>query len=524
MSANAYDQVVYESHPFANSHPEHLYTIGKLFDLNPVHFRHARVLELGCASGGNIIPHAQNYPEAEFLGIDLSSVQINQGLQVISTLGLKNIRLETQSILDMSAADGLFDYIICHGVLSWVPENVREKIFDICKTNLSPQGIAFVSYNTLPGWSMVSGVREMMRYHTAHILDPKEKASQARNLLKFVSDTSSAIANKTYGDCIERELTFLNEHDDFYLLHDHLEENNTQFYFYDFVKSVEKKDLQYLADAEVFTMYPHNFDQKVVEALSQINNLIQAEQYMDFFRGRRFRQSLLCHKDVRIDRELKPESLLDFYITSKIQPENPQSIDLSPSKNHRMDFVGATRFSSTNRLISALYVTLWENRFKPITVEQLAQKTLERLGSHSGSKSAEYEILKMTFLKNALHLYFINAIVLYADPGAHVAEVPLVPKITPLTRYQVTHQTWATNALHNKITLSDSDCALLQRLDGQHSVENLIQLISERLQKTGGRTVKKKRTTKRPAQIQKEAKLFVTERLDAFAKLGLLRA
>ncbi len=86
-----YDQVPYESKPFAQTQPDRLASVARLVGLQPVSSRRCRVLELGSASGGNLIPLAVTSPESSFVGIDLSGRQIADGQKIISTLGLGNI-------------------------------------------------------------------------------------------------------------------------------------------------------------------------------------------------------------------------------------------------------------------------------------------------------------------------------------------------------------------------------------------------------------------------------------------------
>src|SRR5262245_19896617 len=151
-TAAHYDQVPYQSHPFPHTQPPRLAAIATLFGLNPPPVPTARILEIGCAAGGNLIPLAARFPDATCLGIDLSSVQIRQAVPRVQALGLRNLELRRQSVTDLGADEGPFDYVICHGVYSWVPQSVREAILRVCAERLSDNGIAIVSYNVLPGW------------------------------------------------------------------------------------------------------------------------------------------------------------------------------------------------------------------------------------------------------------------------------------------------------------------------------------------------------------------------------------
>lgn len=159
INETTYDTVPYNSNPFAQSQPEQLAVVAKLFGLNPTLPFKARVLELGCSAGGNLIPLAARYTDAIFFGIDLSERQIAAGQETIDALGLKNIELRHADITSLRPGKQKFDYIICHGVFSWVPVAVQDAIFKVIRENLAEQGVAYISYNTYPGWKM----REIVR-------------------------------------------------------------------------------------------------------------------------------------------------------------------------------------------------------------------------------------------------------------------------------------------------------------------------------------------------------------------------
>src|SRR5207253_2116778 len=127
----SYEEVHYESKPIYRTHPEGMATVATVFGMTPAPVDRCRVLELGCASGGNLVPMALALPESRFVGIDLSPGQIAVGCEAIQALGLHNLDLRTLSILDIDDHFGAFDYIICHGVYSWVPPAVQEKILQI---------------------------------------------------------------------------------------------------------------------------------------------------------------------------------------------------------------------------------------------------------------------------------------------------------------------------------------------------------------------------------------------------------
>jgi len=153
---NSYDAVPYPSTPYRGTHPDTLATLGTLVGMKPAPIDSCRVLELGCSDGGNLLPMAYSLPGSEFVGIDGSARQIELGLATLEALGLKNVTLKQMNLLDVGDQFGKFDYIIAHGIYSWVPPDVQDKILEICHCLLKPQGLAFVSYNTLPGWRTLS--------------------------------------------------------------------------------------------------------------------------------------------------------------------------------------------------------------------------------------------------------------------------------------------------------------------------------------------------------------------------------
>ena len=146
--------------------------------------------------------------ESEFVGIDLSAAAIEEGHDFVLRMGLTNIVLRCHDIMEFNANGEAFDYIIAHGVYSWVPAAVREKMLSIFRENLSPHGIAFVSYNCYPGCHSRDIARQIMRHHVREVADPRERALQARAVLRFLAEASAE--NTIYGFEIRNQLDRIN--------------------------------------------------------------------------------------------------------------------------------------------------------------------------------------------------------------------------------------------------------------------------------------------------------------------------
>src|SRR5207248_3084458 len=125
---------------------------------------------------------------------------------------------------------GCFDYIICHGVYSWVPPEVQRKILDTCARQLSPDGVAFVSYNTYPGWFVRQMVRELMLYHAGQFAEPRERVRQGRALVDFLAQAVAPEPGSTYVATLQGAAEALKQNPDSYVLHEYLEEVNEPLY------------------------------------------------------------------------------------------------------------------------------------------------------------------------------------------------------------------------------------------------------------------------------------------------------
>ena len=325
---DSYDAVPYESHPFAQSHPDRLAAVGTVFGMTPSIAR-ARVLEVGCASGGNLLPMAASLPDWEFVGIDISSVQIERGTTDLRALGIANARLFAMDLLDFDHELGTFDYIVAHGVLSWVPRPVQHKLLEVCARHLAPQGIAYISYNTLPGWSSRRTVRDAMRLFTAHVPDPQARVRHARAVLEMFAQFAT---DPAYAATLRAESEELRGKSDYYVFHEHLEEVNEAFYFRDLVERAGLSGLHYLGEAVLRAMFTHDLAPSAQQALATLApELIGREQAIDFLRNRTFRQSLFVREGVTLERKLSALRIKGLHAASRAQPlsQNAATADAS---------------------------------------------------------------------------------------------------------------------------------------------------------------------------------------------------
>ena len=356
----SYDTFLYISKPFSSTNINNLYAKAKIYGLDPVPVHKARVLELGASCGGNIIPQAMYYPTATFTGIDLSSVQVEHGNDIIKSIGLTNVTLLEKNIMDVDKSFGTFDYIIVHGIWSWVPDMVKDKILDICSENLSNRGIAYVSYNTYPGWKRLEQLREIMLYadKRAEDKDLLERTLYTKSVLKLVAETmNSDDRSRTQSNYKINNINRVLQSNDYYVAHEYLETYNDPVYVSDFIERARQHGCAYVGDESLqrsFITWLSGDVEKNISTLSN-GNYIDKEQFYDYVYDTQFRMSLLTKLSnigkIKHDETVTQDILNNLYF-------------MAPSRN-----VKGVPEEWTNTIFIAIKVLM--DTFKEFTVQDI---------------------------------------------------------------------------------------------------------------------------------------------------------
>ena len=467
---HSYDTFPYQSFPYPQSHPDRLATIGALFGMTPVPVAQSRVLEIGCASGGNLIPIAASLPDAQFVGIDLSPVQIRQGVADIDALGFSNIRMLATDIMDFGESFGHFDYIIAHGVYSWIPNDAQERMLAICARQLSPSGIAYVSYNTLPGWRMRAVVRDAMTFHTRRIADPAQRVAQSRAMLEFLAESLADDAS-AYGTMLKQEAGYLRTKDDYYILHDHLEAENEPLYFHQFMERATRHGLNYLGEADFATMLGSEFGPQVKQTLAQVApDVLNREQYMDFLRARTFRQTLLVRDDVALTRKLSPLRLMTLRVASRAQRERTDAGPLVDApENFRTPDNREIRVAAG--VTKAALLALAEAWPLAIAFDELHSSARARLAA----PAAAPEIERRQLASDLLQCFAQGVVELHHAPSPFVLDPGERPEASAVARLHAARGTRATSLRHEPGSIDDDTRQLLMLLDGSRTRSEIAQ-------------------------------------------------
>ncbi len=474
-----YDKVPYPINAFAQTHPNSLETIGILFGMDPKPSTSCRVLEIGCASGGNILPMAEQLPESSFVGIDLSATQIENAKKLSEVAGIENVELKQMNILEFGEDEGLFDYIIAHGIYSWVPDGVKDKILSICKTNLSQNGIAYVSYNTFPGWRLKGMLRDMMLFHTSQFEKPGEKVTQAKALTKFLADAVEG-EDTAYSKFLSKELDDMKKYRDNYIFHDALEEVNDPCYFHEFATKAMNEGLQYLGEASLGTMLTQLMKKEIAETLSRITgNIIAREQYMDFVRNRQFRQSLLCHKETTLNRNINIDTFRKFKLRSGLKPVSKMPL-LDDGIEEEFKHRSGNSTKQTNPLAKAFL-----NELSMADPEYLAfEDALERAKRAASDKlnSVDTQKAEASILLLAFRLYCSSMIDFVNNATSCVAIPSDKPEIARFARVQAANGLPITNRYHHTVRFDILGFKLAQLLDRTRDRDAIVEALIKEAQ------------------------------------------
>ncbi|GEM_PF-668105 len=290
-----YHEVAYPEFLHAGLHPERLATMARIFGLTPPPIEKCRVLELGCGVGVTVLNCALDLRSSSFVGIDFSKIQIEEAKSGAERLGLDNVTFLAIDIADFDAALGEFDYIVAHGMYSWVPEPVRQKMLMICRDRLSPHGIAYVSFNAKPGYRFPGMLRDIgldcaggqagnlteaaaafdrMRNVSLEELPPLRQAI----LAPYVEHFSSAVLGQA--------------------IYDELADINNPFSFDEFASEAKRFGLQFFAESDIKAWSTKTLQANAQQLLDGlIEDPVRRIQYRDLLYLTRFHASLLCREE-----------------------------------------------------------------------------------------------------------------------------------------------------------------------------------------------------------------------------------
>ena len=511
----SYDTVPYQSNFQPQMHPDRMATLAALLGMKPAAVEKCRYLELGCGEGDNLIGFAHSLPESEFVGIDLSARQIETANRAVNELGLKNVKFIHLNVMRLTREEyGQFDFIAAHGFFSWVPDSVRRKVLALYSELLAPNGVGYLSYNVLPGGYLRQMMRDMMLYHTQEEPPSLAKVEKGLSVLGFLRDSTQK--NDYYQTILKNEIKFVLNHDAPNVLHDELNEVNQPFYFHEFVNLAAENNLQYLCESEYYQMPLNEYPPQTRETLDSFgDDLIRREQYADFLLCRRFRQTLLCHADVTLNRTVEPGKLREFYIASAIVPAD-KTAELVTNKIEKFRFANGAVVELDHPLTKVALAHLGSIWTDSINFDDLIDLARRRLENH-GIVIEDWEKTLNTTCTILLELYKHSTVELHIHKANFTREASEFPRLNPLAYWQLGRGDKVTTLNNTQVKIDDSFFRhLLPLLDGTRNRLDIKKELRKKISAGQLSDVGEK------SALLRELPAMLQENLAQTAKLGLL--
>ncbi len=473
MANTNQEDYFYEALPFVETHPDHLGAIGTLFGLRPASPTRCRLLEIGTATAGNILPMASAFPASWFVGMDRAEDSIAIARKHALGAGLHNVDLHQADVRTFEDDPASFDYIVCHGVYSWMPDDARIALRRLIRRHLAPHGVAYISFNTLPGWHLRGALRDMLRREIRDVQSQAQRVTKAREFLRFLA-TQTTI-NDSSRTWLEQELSILAEMSDHYLLGEHLVEHNVAEYFEDFARDMQASGLEFVTDAHVSLVFPERLGEAAANAARARgrSDVVSIQQALDHLELRCFRRAVLCRDDAPLDRRVSAHRLGSLVVSSSLVPSEDE-VDFT--EGVEATFNGSAGAIATDRaMLKAALVVLSKHAPRGVWFDQLAVEVAQTLGVNSFEDEQSARLSR-----NLLGLYTKGALRLWASDKPVARTSGDHPRAFEFARYQASvGSAFCTSLLHEGLQVDSFDRALLARMDGTRSVAALVQAVLE---------------------------------------------
>ena len=442
----------YISKPSYDKHPDRMCLIARLFGVHATLLNDgARVLEIGCGTGSDLIPVALGSPQCEFVGVDSSEEMINSANATVTHLGLTNVRFIRQDIAQLPHS-GNFDYIIVHGVLSWVKTDVQENIFKFCGENLTDNGVCYISCNMLPGCEVRDFLREEFKKVIGSSSDKQQPAELRKFLRGFIDDKSERHLPFQLARLRAEAQNMLTQSEE-YLLYEMCSESKA-FFFQDLARVAKSFGLKYLGDSKLKRVgFLDVLDfQDHIETGDEF--VACCEQEADLSRMEMFRANLFCKNSTHIERKPDLSVIEKCYISTVLtynEDNFGESFFFNPS---------GKRVEIKSPEVTQILKVLAQNWPRPVHYEALKETHAEFFLNQKLTSDINSELFEL-FKKEFLDFYLLTP-----QQSATMA-------VSPYARFQLQTQNWATNYRHEYVNFTDDEIKVAKLLDGNNSLQDI---------------------------------------------------
>jgi methyltransferase-like protein len=418
---------------------------------------------------------------------------------------MNNIKLEQKDVMTIDESFGEFDYIIAHGLYSWTPDFVRDKALEIASKNLAADGVAYFSYNVYPGYHLREILRDMTLHHLLQVEDPMKRINQGAAFLKFITDSTKP--DTVYSAIMQSELQDISEKRPEDLLYDTLGDFNHPVFFHEFMKHADKHGMQYVSEVYYSDTQRTAFPANAQALLSQKGDIIEREQYIDFICGKRFRQTLLCHKGKKVNRQPTHKQMQDYLIESLANPES-ENPDIKTNKPEKFFGVEEQEIVTDNPFAKAVLVELRDALPTYLSLDELSS----RIEISVGITASKEDLCKLLF-----EFYRVGLIEIHTHQPRFTTRLSDKPIASHLVRNQIKFSHGVTALNHLNAYLSDIISKhLIELLDGTRDRETLNKELAE--------WIESNQTIENKEAILTQLPNLLEQTLQKFVKLALIES
>lgn len=447
--ASSFESLPYRHGAIPETHPARVGAIARLLGQKAAAPDFCRVLELGCGEGMNLLPLAERFPHSEFVGVDFSAAHLAVAEEARGAAKLSNVRFEHADLRSYAVPPGAFDYVIAHGVYSWVSAEVRESLLALCTRALAPDGVAYVSYNVHPAWGVIGGLRAMLRAELAGVADPVAHVAR----LLPVLEKAFAGQSTPYAALMREALAEMRAKPPELLFHDELEACNEPVTFLEFAAHAQRHGLHYLAEAHFPSMPLEHLPLTARQALAEIDpDFFHGQQFLDLLGNRRFRNSLLIRSEPPASRLPSPAAVEECAIGLHPRPADG-TIDLSPGVALRLVGRHGFQLSVAAPSQKAFFAALCE-----VAPARVAFADVMKRAQHLLAQTGQAPVIDpLPMAAGIARLFAIDQCDLVLIGSGDWLHLAPTPAPSALMRHQARRGLHVTNRWHEVVDLGDED-------------------------------------------------------------------
>lgn len=469
LASSSYESQPYEAKAIPQAHPDRLAVVARFHGFLAAKANACRYLDVGCADGAHLIPLALEFPESTFVGVELSPSQAERAQRAISELGLTNVTVHCGDFTQVELGGG-FDYVVAHGLYSWVPPEVQDALIRKTAEWLAPNGVGYLSYNVYPGSYVRDAVRSIGLEFSPPETDPKKALYGLRAISKAFA--ASIYSERPLGSAIAREFERVAGAADSQVCHDWFEANMQPVYFADFARHLARHDLRFLAEV---TLPPGVAQisadgQKLLAQLAK--DVIKREACVDVLTCNAFRCTLVARASALPPRRVDRGRVRVLMMSSVARIEGEPTL----KEGAAVTFLGShgERFQLSQGLAKAALFELIEQAPVMLGFELLVERARARLAAQ-GMPAPALEVAQQELEVAVFELHLMGCVDLREHSARCVLEPGERPLVSPWLRWLAMRSKWLVNASHVPVLIDDADvCRLIPLLDGSRDRQALL--------------------------------------------------